>query len=400
VSKTDWRAELGAKTTESLGRFGVAGRVEVESHLVWLIGNGPTVEVALMESDPARIEQDPGQLQPIAERLARDLARARRKAAGQTGGSVGWLASARLLTPLVLVALAGWLAFRYLLPQKAPPERANLGAKLNRGLRSPAPKLSDKQLLDDQNCLRTVSRIQQGGTVTALDIDGWVVELSLLSALADLTPDAPALAEHFPMRPGELERKHHSEYTPLLNRRDSQQAGVLISKEPLASVAPRIKAGIVITWRGQYVAPYFDPTERAEYLKLASVLYEELHASHGALYARCVQGPARYLGSWFRGPDVGGALLMLVAAMEVTGGSAHAVDSDSPSGPEQWRGAMQELAEKLKPVTRSRAAYALSSSGGTVSERLGQFATVEFPFSPANRANLASSAIAAKVWRR
>jgi hypothetical protein len=89
---------------------------------------------------------------------------------------------------------------------------------------------------------------------------------------------------------------------------------------------------------------------------------------------------------------------MLVAEMEVAGGSARFAASGSVNSPSDLAAALQHLADTVHPLTRKRAAYVLASSGGTVSERIGQFATVEFPFSPANRANLASATIASKVW--
>jgi hypothetical protein len=400
VNTTDWRAELGTKTTEILGRYGVAGRVEVESRLVWLIGNGPTVEVSLNEADAANAALNPAGLKTLAERLARDLSRARRAASRESGSTAGWQAWAKVLPTLTMVALGVWMAFRYLTPHHITSSdwSSKKSAHLSHGVQSPSAKLVEKQVLDDQNCLRTVTRIQQGGTVTPLDIDGWVVELSLVSAVNDLLPTAASLNNYFQLRPDGIERTHHAANTPGLNQTDAQQAGVLISKEPLATVSPNAASGIVITWRGQYVTPYFSESDRTEYFKVADSLFNSLHASHGALYARCIQGGARYLGSWFRGPNVGAALWMLVTEMGVVSGSVRVPSLGASSGLEDYEAPLKYLAETVGPITRRKAAYVLSTSGGFVSERVGQFATIEFPFSPANRASLASTAIAHKVW--
>jgi hypothetical protein len=223
------------------------------------------------------------------------------------------------------------------------------------------------------------------------------VELSLLSESPRLDPAIAALDNYFPRQPGSIERTHHAPNTPLLNQAQGDAAGVLVSKTPLAVSGLR-GSGITITWRGKYVMRYFDQVDRSEYTKVADALFLDLGASYGALYARCIQAPARYVGSWFRGPTVGGALWILVAEMEVVSGSATVPSSTAGNSPENWTEPLHSLAEKLQGVTRKRAALILASSGGSVSERPGQFATVEFPFSPANRANLAASAIARKVW--
>ena len=400
MNTTDWRAELGTKTTEILGRYGVAGRVEVESRLVWLIGNGPTVEVRLTEVDASKAVLSPAELKSLAERLARDLSRARRAASRESGSAAGWVAWAKLLPTLAIVAFGAWMAFRYLTPHQPTTSStwSKKGAHLSHGIQSPSTKLVEKQALDDQSCLRTVTRIQQGGTVTPLDIDGWVVELSLVSAENDLLPTAAPLNDYFQLRSDGIERTHHAADTPMLNQTDAQQAAVLISKEPLATVNPNAASGILITWRGQYVTPYFHESDRTEYLKVANSLFDALHASHGALYARCIQGGARYLGSWFRGPNVGAALWMLVTEMGVISGAVRVPGLGASFGLENCEAPLKYLAKTVGPITRSKAAYLLSTSGGFVSERVGKFATVEFPFSPANRASLASWAIARKVW--
>jgi len=400
VNTTDWRAELGTKTTEILGRYGVAGRVEVESRLVWLIGNGPTVEVSLTEADASKAVLSPAALKSLAERLARDLSRARQAASRESGSTAGWLAWAKVLPTLAIVALGMWMAFRYLTPhqQTTSSTWSKKGTHLSQVTQIPSARSEEKQVLDDQSCLRTVTRIQHGGTVTPLDIDGWVVELSLVSTQNDLLPTAALLNDYFQLRSDSIERTHHAANTPRLNQTDAQQAAVLISKEPLATVNPNAASGILITWRGQYVTPYFHESDRMEYLKVADSLFNALHASHGALYARCIQGGARYLGSWFRGPNVGAAVWMLVTEMGVVSGSVRVPGLGASYGLENCQAPLKYLAETVGPISRRKAAYLLSSSGGFVSERIGQSATVEFPFSPANRASLASSTIAHKVW--
>jgi hypothetical protein len=238
--------------------------------------------------------------------------------------------------------------------------------------------------------MQTVTRIQQGGSVTPLDIDGWVVELSLISDKSDLDPASTALAEFFETRPNDIERTQHWTGSPLLAGIEPSLAGVLVSKEPLAGAAPVGGSGIKVTWRGQYVTKYFTEVERQEYIHLADALYHATNARYGALYARCAQGIARYLGAWFRGPDVGGAVWSLIAEIGLFADVPQVAGIKSGDGPEQWAIPLNRIAILAHSMTRKQAAFALSSTAGSVSERPGLSATLEFPFAQGYRANTAS----------
>ncbi len=197
--ESGWRAELGARTTEILGRFGVAGRVEVEGQLVWLIGHGPTVEVALPELLTTSAAQTPKELERIAERLARDLAAARRRAAGKAVVETGWLSWLKLVPPLAVMFIGAWAAVRYLSPHRSrlAPAAALASSGIARAAVAAADPSAEKHAHDYRTCLQTVTRIQQGGSVTALDTDGWVVELSLISDNPDLSPSSAVLLDYF-----------------------------------------------------------------------------------------------------------------------------------------------------------------------------------------------------------
>ncbi len=392
VVETGWRAELGARTTEILGRYGVAGRVEVEGQLVWLIGHGPTVEVAIPELSTTHAAQSPLELEHLAERLARDLANARRRAVGKSESDSDWLGWLKLAPPVLIVVLGTWAAARYLMPHRNQSTSATSLAQstVARPTRPAADSSADKRDRDYRACLQTVNRIRQGGSVTPLDIDGWVVELSLISDKADLDPSSPVLREFFQNRPNDIERSQHWTGAPLLTQIDPSLAGVLVSKEPLAQAAPVSGSGIKITWRAQYVTLYFKEIERREFVHLADALYRATNARYGALYARCAQGVARYLGSWFSGPDVGGAVWSLVAEIGLFADVPQVPNVKSGDGPEQWEAPLNRIAILAHSITRKQAAFILSSTAGSVSERLGQSATLEFPFVQGFRANTAS----------
>ena len=244
--ESGWRAELGARTTEILGRFGVAGRVEVEGQLVWLIGHGPTVEVALPELLTTSAAQTPVELERLAERLARDLAAARRHAMGKSASDSGWLGLLKLLPPLAITLVGVWAAAHYLLPHRnrAVSATASVASGAARLPRTSTDVSAERREHDYQACLQTIFRIQHGGSVTPLDIDGWVVELSLISEKTDLNPSSAALNDYFENRPNDIERSQHWSGTPLLSQVDPTASGVLVSKEPLADAAPTSGSGI------------------------------------------------------------------------------------------------------------------------------------------------------------
>ena len=288
--------------------------------------------------------------------------------------------------------LGAWAAVRYLLPNRNRP--ASPIALTASGTLTAAPTPVDvsaeKRARDYQACLQTVARIQHGGSVTPLDIDGWVVELSLISDKPDLNPGSAALLEYFENRPHDIERSQHWSGAPSLSRTDPGASGVLVSKEPLAEAAPTTGSGIKITWRGQYVSVYFKELERQEFVTLADVLFRATDSRYGALYARCAQGVARYLGSWFRGPNVGGAVWSLTSEMGLFADVPQIPNIKPSDGPEQWAAPLNRLSILAHSITRKQAAMTLADSAGSVSERPGQYATLEFPFTQGFRANAAS----------
>jgi hypothetical protein len=292
---------------------------------------------------------------------------------------------------LGLVAIAFWAAYHYLVPHDAPrPARSPSGATQVRGLVASQRVQTESASIAQASCARTVARIQQGGSITPMDVDGWVVELSLISNQPTLDPNMPDLDTYFSRRPSGVERTQNNVDTPLLTQADPAQSGVLVSKNPLASAVPNGRSGIIVTWRGQYVKPYFQEQDRTEYVRLADALYRSLHARFGALYARCAQGSAHYLGSWYRGPSVGSALAILVAEMDVSADVPLLAGVKAGNSLADVGLVLNKLFERLQFVPRRTGSMLLASTGGSVAEHPGQYATVQFPFVPGNAANIAS----------
>ena len=192
---------------QSLGRFGVAGRVEVEGQLVWLIGHGPTVEVALPELLTTSAAQTPAELQRIAERLARDLRTVDDTPSENPSLTPAGSGGFNQFRGARRRSRGASAAVRYLLPNRNRPASPIALAASGTSITTPiaVDVSAEERARDYQACLQTVARIQHGGSVTPLDIDGWVVELSLISDKPDLNPGSAALLKYSENRPHYIE---------------------------------------------------------------------------------------------------------------------------------------------------------------------------------------------------
>jgi hypothetical protein len=105
------------------------------------------------------------------------------------------------------------------------------------------------------------------------------------------------------------------------------------------------------------------------------------------------------LGSWFRGPTVSGAVWALVAEIDVFADVPQLNGIKPGDGPEQWTVPLSRLAVLTRLISRKQAALLLANSAGSVSERPGEYATLEFPFFQGSRANAASQRFIAEFSR-
>ncbi|HEY5961089.1 MAG TPA: hypothetical protein VIV60_31245, partial [Polyangiaceae bacterium] len=316
MSKAPSLAALARRVEERLVRHGIAGRVEIEDVRVRLVA-GRDSDISVVIDEIAEWDSTiPDQRGQLVERIVSELVRVRRAAAPSTGISA-LLQWARLVTVLGLIAVGCCAAWRWLGKPAHDAFRSSTQAQA-----AIAPSLAiapvptaKAQLTTAERCARVQARIATGGTVSPLDVDGWVVELALLSDSTSLVVDSPAL-ERFLSKPvstvSEARQLTWAEDTELRGIGDADSFAV-VAEEPLAGVILASKSGIRITWSGKYVETYFNETTRSKLQRLAGAIFDATHSKLGALYARCAATSIHQAGSWFRGSDLSSAMLAMVA---------------------------------------------------------------------------------------
>jgi hypothetical protein len=241
-------------------------------------------------------------------------------------------------------------------------------------------------------CRRVQSRIATGGTVSALDVDGWVVELMLLAPDPSLSPTSPRLDAFLSKADGPTPARRLSWAEDAeLSSLDSPETFVVVTADPLADVVSGTKSGVRVTWSGKYVTKYFDESTRTRLLRLSAALYEATGANFGALYARCALDANHQIGSWFRAKELSQAVLSLVASMGLYAEISHVNGADPRvTSPIEQRRVWDSLHERAHRLDRQKLTLVLAEDGAMLAARPGYWHTISFPFQDSNRATRAS----------
>ncbi len=389
-------SELRRLIAESLARFGVAGDVWVGDGRVTLQGSGSTVHIELgtVLSEWPTLNDDARRRR--ANDLARSLANARRTRTTASPPP----SSARLSDVLVRAAIGigalivvggAWTAYR-----RWDIEREILA-------RSPRDVHQDYDAYEAERnaraarvCDATRSRVMRGAAVGPADVEGWVVDLDVLTSKDGPSPAAsPRIAEF--VGPGPGKRRVVFAEAPSLASADGPDTEARVVEANLPDSGPLLFRGVRLELAGRYVIPYFHETERAEVLRLARAFSDAIGAEYTALYARCAGGSSHHLGSFFRGPTPGGAVAALLYAMGVPGDhpdvrmSLLAPEGASAVDPAFAFRNVENATSALKKV---RIMTMLGAEGGMIAGLDGQSSTITFPFRDSNRASRASREIA------
>ena len=373
----------------------MAGKVELDGTTLRVLGHGRTVEMVFADiADWSAASPD--QQTRMVERITREVVR-RRRADSAGSHSTSLLEWVRPMLALALTTAGIAIAWKFI---GAPALDASWGPNVTErptaAARSTSNDVPRARTDPASSCERVSARISTGGSVTAMDRDGWVMELMLLSDDASFGPDSPKLDAFFAKRDGtgdvrDLVWPEDSELAKL----NSRESFVVVANEPLAGVVGGSRAGIRIVWSGHYVGKYFDETARARLQRLAAAVYEATQATHGALYARCALGEQHQIGSWFRGKDLPAATLGVVAAMGAYAEVSHVEGADPRTNtPIEQRRAWDNLSIRAAKFDRPKLMMALAEDGGMVAFKPGRWATITFPFPDANRATRASARLA------
>jgi hypothetical protein len=384
--------ELQQLVTELLGRFGVAGTVAIDEGRATLFGSGPTVEldVGPSLSDWNQLGDEVRRKRAID--LARRLAAERRRIGAPNPAPVGVRFSPWLVLAIlgVVIGLGAALWFR------------QSNAASHAALERPAPSVDydaderDRQERAERVCNATRARVVRGAPIGPSDVEGWVVELSLLSNKDSPDPISdPALATFVSNSAGRG-RIVWSQAGVLANL-EGQDTGATVTAANLpATGAPSFK-GLRIVLTGRYVSAYFDEAARVTLVRFALALSEALHSEYAALYARCAGGRAHHLGSLFRGTTPGGAVASLLYFMGTFGDVPdvrRSLLSPAEGAPEDSAFAFQNVLKAAAPLKKTRVMAMVGAEGGMIAGLDNQPSTVSFPPRDPNRASRASHRIA------
>lgn len=413
--------EIHKLVEESMSRFGLAGRLQIDGHHLVLHGHGIPASIGV----GSLIEHWAG-LSPDARlRRCQDIVRQLQQ---QRHGTVSARPRARKVTtlnPTLLLglALAGVACFGFWYVVRALSTSVDVDKPRPRKVPAPDTAASNAAQPDSQApsataayeaerraralrvCRSTQSRIMRGATVGPTDVEGWVIDLMLFSPGANDWLTSDKLDDFLTKLPDESWRIAWATAPDLS---ESEGIGTEVAVTPLtltpegtAPSDPKHHSGLMFTLRGRYVAPYFHEEQRIQYVRFANALSESIGAQFGALYARCEGEQSHHLGGWFRGPSPGVAAAMLIFAM-----SAHAdvpllqadLLSPEPEGDFDAGHCWNALATHSADLNRVRLSRLLGTQGGMVTGRAdGGPTSITFPFKDSNRAERSSLLIAQEL---
>jgi hypothetical protein len=305
----------------------------------------------------------------------------------------GWFSGLWTVAIVLLTGIVVLVAYRYLTPGGAA--LGNWGNALHGAPSTTAapPVDADREraALATSACDLTRGRVTRGANIGPADVEGWVVELVLLrrAGTGDLAT-SPALSKLIAKKPG---ASASTVIWPVAKSlANAKRFDAEVAVQPITSLGVDHLQGVSFVFSGPYVAPYFTEAERTDYLMLADALVEALHATDGALFARCADADAHYIGSWFLGANAGAAVGSLIYFM--------ADFSDAPllkpevlgasSDPLRHGHAFDAIGAAAHSLDRGAAATLIGTELGMISGRANQPVRLTFPFRDGNRATRAS----------
>lgn len=388
--------ELQQLVTELLGRFGVAGTVTIEAGRATLFGSGPTVEldVGPSLSDWNQLGDDVRRKRAVD--VARRLAGERRRIGAPSRALDGhrlspWLVFGALGVVVIGLGAAFWFRQSSAASSAAPV--------------LPAPSVDydayerERQERAERVCNATRTRVVRGAPIGPSDVEGWVVELSLLSNKDSPDPASdPALAT-FVSTSGGHGHIVWSQAGALASLEGSDTSAIVTAANLPATGPPSFK-GLRLVLTGRYVVAYFDEAARVTLVRFALALSDALHSEYAALYARCAAGRAHHLGSLFRGTTPGGAVASLLYFMGTFGDVPdvrRSLLSPAEGTGEDAAFAFQNILRAAAPLKKSRVMAMVGAEGGMIAGLDNQPSTVSFPPRDPNRASRASHRIAGEL---
>jgi hypothetical protein len=385
--EADAKADIAALVMEATNRFGAAGRVLVEGDSILLHGHGPTVRSELGSLPRQWRSLSLEDRERRAGELARRLVMLRRS-------SLPPPPRKRVFTlPMwVTPAALGLAVFgAYWANERLNPSRASLAiASANPAIAHTADEYErERQQRAEKVCEETRARVVRGATVSPADVDGWLVELTLLRSreLGSLERD-PRLPAFVKVKGDAHQWQLVWADAPELTNLGSPTTFLELKGESYTELN-----ALTVSFHGRYVAPYFSEDQRPSFVRLANTMARELDASYAALYARCEHSQTHQLGAWFQGRTPADAVAALIVFMGTYADVPHVHAPGPPVGarePIDRTSALEQIRGRARSLDRVRIARLISEQDGMLTGRGGGTTALSFGFRDGNRASRAS----------
>lgn len=391
--------ELEEYLSEALGKSGIAGTISVAGASAILEGSGPTVTLdvtSLLTQWPVLTAE---QRRRRAAELARRFASDRRTLSG-AGRSSSAFSMPSFVPPVAILAAvaiavgAVWIFYQRWLTERERAAHPPVIQNYDQYERERAERAA-------RVCAATRTRVMRGAAVGPSDVEGWVVELTVLRAPeTEPVVTDPAIAAFVERAPGSAKGRVRAPNTPTLSALEGPDTEVVVRDANVPALGAPLLRGAEFVFSGRYVGPYFDDASRPEFVTLARGLTDALGGAHAALYARCAAGTSHHLGSWFRGPSPAGAVASLLYFMGTFSDPADlrsALLVPPGAGSVDRAFAFRNVVAATHSLKKARAVTLLGPELGAISGSDDQSATLTFPFRDSNRASRASHSIAREL---
>jgi serine/threonine-protein kinase len=254
----------------------------------------------------------------------------------------------------------------------------------------------ERQLRAQRVCEATAARVMRGASVGPTDVEGWVVEIGVLREMSSMADSDSALSA-FVSPDG-----HRFVWAgaPELARLEGPSTRLEVTTQRWGQPKEGAWQSLRLIFFGRYVGPYFSEQGRAPFVKTASALSEALHAKNAAVYGRCEHSQTHLLGSWFQGPDPGGAATAIIYFMGTYAPAPHlrpALLGEATSGSMDRPQALDNIAKSAARLSYDELRTAIGAQGGAIAGKPPGASTVTFSFRDGNQAARASRDLSRKL---
>jgi hypothetical protein len=388
VLDAEAKLEIANLIQETLGRFGMPGVIEIHGTDAVITGSGETVRVPLGNLATSWNQLDHEERSRLCRGIARGLVTTRRslppRAAADRGPMPPWMIATVTAAAVVAVVVGAYLGWQ------------QWGSNEEPVIAAPIDYVQEREDRARRVCEATRVRVTQGARIGSTDVEGWVVEMTLLRPAG--SGPGEFLDGAISVEPDGTGRVAWSG-APALATADGGRTGVEIEKIQIGE-GDAARYGVRLAFRGRYVSPFFRPAERIQYIRLANRLAKTGGAAQGALYARCEDSASNHMGAWFRGrtPTEAAAALLYFGGAQRNPSvvASRALSADGKALDPEF--AVNHLEATAKSLKRSRLAELIGKHGGMIAV-MPETTTLRFPLHDVNGASRAASRSAQLVSR-